>query len=114
MIQECQTIQDFERLVTASYEGPVFLFKHSTRCPVSAGRWRTFQSFAEARQGPQFYRVLVVENRPVSMHIAAQSGIRHESPQAILFERGEPLWHASHGSITEEAMAQALGQARSA
>jgi bacillithiol system protein YtxJ len=55
--------------------------------------------------------VLVVEDRPVSMHVADQTGVRHQSPQAILLYRGEPVWDESHYRITQDSMEAALERA---
>ena len=41
MISECKKKRDFEQLVADSYNKPVFVFKHSTSCPISASRWRS-------------------------------------------------------------------------
>ena len=113
MIQDCTTNEDFEQLLADSQDVPVFLFKHSTRCSISASRWRLLQGYAarEARAG--FCRLLVIEDRALSMYVAQETGIRHQSPQAILFHRGEPVWDASHYSITEEDMTAALERALS-
>jgi len=46
----------------------------------------------------------VVADRPVARGIAERCGVRHESPQAILFEAGRPVWHASHDAITLGAL----------
>ena len=113
MISECTKNQDFERLVADSYEKPVFVFKHSTSCPISASRWRLFQSFAEQESRAAFHRVLVIQDRSVAHHIAEKTGIRHQSPQAILLYQGRPTWDASHYSITREDMAAALERALS-
>ena len=108
MVGECRTNQDFDRLVASSHTRPVFLFKHSTRCPISGSRWRAYESFAGMRKDADFARVLVVENRSVSAYVAGQTDVTHQSPQAILLFQGEPVWHVSHWSITEEAMTAAL------
>jgi bacillithiol system protein YtxJ len=113
MIKDCQTSEDFEQLLADSQDMPVFLLKHSTRCSISAGRWRMFQGFADQEVRAAFCRLLVIEDRPLSMHVAQETGIRHQSPQAILFYRGEPIWDASHYSITEEDMTAALERALS-
>jgi bacillithiol system protein YtxJ len=113
VIRECKQNGDFERLVADSHEKPVFLFKHSTSCPISASRWRLFQSFAESESRAAFHRVLVIEDRPVARHIAEATGIQHQSPQAILLYNGKAIWNASHYSITEEDMAAALERALS-
>lgn len=111
MVQDCQTVKDFASLVRASQNKPVFVFKHSTRCPISASRWRVVQEYADRESRADFGRVLVVENRPLSMRIADETGVRHQSPQAILFYRGEPVWDESHYRITEEEMKAALERA---
>ena len=108
MIKDCRTEKDFEQLLTQSQDVPVFLLKHSTRCSISASRWRLFQGFADKEARAAFCKLLVIEDRPLSMHVAQKIGVRHQSPQAILFYRGEPVWDASHYSITEEDMTAAL------
>jgi len=113
VVNECRTAEDLERLVAESVTRPVFLFKHSTRCPISASRWRAFQAYADGKREAAFYRVLVVEDRALSARIAQVTGIEHQSPQAILLYRGQAVWDASHWSITKDAMGDALSKALS-
>jgi bacillithiol system protein YtxJ len=54
------------------------------------------------------WKVLVIEDRPLAMHIAEDTGIDHQSPQSILFIQGRPLWKASHRTITKERLCEAL------
>jgi len=111
MVQDCRTVADFSALLNASRDKPVFLFKHSTRCPISASRWRIVQEYAEREGRADFWKLLVVEDRPVSMHVADQTGVHHQSPQAILLYRGMPVWYESHYRITAEDMQAALERA---
>lgn len=111
MVQDCRTIGNFSSLLKASQERPVFVFKHSTRCPISASRWRILQEYADHESRADFWKVLVVEDRPVSMHVADQTGVGHQSPQAILLYRGRPVWSESHYRITEDDMKAALERA---
>jgi len=46
--------------------------------------------------------------RALSSAIAEATGVRHQSPQAILLRDGEAVWDTSHGRITEEALGEAL------
>ena len=108
MISECKKNKDYEQIVADSHEQPVFVFKHSTSCPISASRWQLFQTFAAQESRAAFHRVLVIQDRPVSRHIAQETGVRHQSPQAILLHQGRSVWDASHYSITEEGMTAAL------
>jgi len=108
MILPCQSEEDFQRLLADSYSGPVFLLKHSTRCPISAAAQAQFQRFAEDHPTVACWQVLVIEQRALSNLIAAETGITHQSPQVLRFSAGKPVWHAAHNSISAAALAKAL------
>lgn len=104
MIIACQSEDDYRRLLDDSHVMPILLLKHSTRCPISAAAEREFTRFAaEAAEGA-CRQVLVVEQRPLSQQIAQETGVVHQSPQVLLFKDGKVVWHATHYSITAEAM----------
>lgn len=111
MIQDLATVQDYEQMLARSQARPVFLLKHSTRCPISASRWREFQDFAGGEGRADFYRLLVVENRTLSIYVAEATGIRHQSPQVFLFSQCRLTWHQSHWAITADEMRAALESA---
>lgn len=70
-----------------------------------------FHDFAdEAPSSPStlFTQVKVIEHRDISNAIESQLDIRHESPQLLLLREGKVAWHASHFSITGEAIKSAL------
>ena len=50
----------------------------------------------------------VIADRATARGIADRCGVRHESPQAILFENGRAAWHVSHRAITSAALAAAF------
>ncbi|MHB9132218.1 MAG: bacillithiol system redox-active protein YtxJ [Armatimonadota bacterium] len=110
MLLPCQNDDDFHRLLQDSQAAPVFLLKHSTRCPVSAGAKTRFDKYAADHPEVECWYVLVVEQRPLSLAIAEQTGVQHQSPQAILFVEGKPVWNASHWSISESALAEAYDE----
>lgn len=78
----------------------VLLFKHSPVCPISAVANAEYAAFCRDQPAVPTLFVDVIADRPTARAIAEHSGIRHESPQAILFEQGKPTWHASHDAIT--------------
>ena len=47
--------------------------------------------------------------RDVSGAVAERTGVRHQSPQALLIRDGKVVWYASHYSIQATAIDQALG-----
>ena len=60
------------------------------------------------RRNPRIlaYLVDVRAQRSVSQQVAMRSGVEHESPQIIVFQRGAVVWNASHDDITAEALAR--------
>ena len=108
MVVQLRHHTDLEQLLQRSNEDPVLIFKHSTQCPISSAAYEEFLEFtADAEEVPCGV-VLVIENRPVSNSIAAELGVRHESPQAIVVEGGHQKWNASHWAITADALKKAL------
>jgi bacillithiol system protein YtxJ len=97
----------FDELVARSHDSPVVLFKHSTTCPISA---RAHHQMAKLPTGVAGAVSLVVVQRAreLSRRVAEQTGIRHESPQAIILRNGQAVWSASHFDITAEAVEQAV------
>lgn len=52
--------------------------------------------------------IRVVESRPASNHVAEITGIRHESPQLILFKDGKAVFDRDNWDITPEELQAAL------
>jgi bacillithiol system protein YtxJ len=97
--------ETLEELLKRSHTEPVIVFKHSTTCPISAA------AYAEMSQVPTDVSLVVVQRaRDVSREIEARTGLRHESPQAIILRNGEAVWNASHWSIKAEAVETAVHQ----
>lgn len=90
------------------------ILKHSYRCPISARAKGEVDRFLKKYQVEHhdpldFELVDVVENRDRSDEISRQTGINHESPQAILFDKkGRVCWHCSHRQVTREALLEAV------
>jgi bacillithiol system protein YtxJ len=88
----------------AAGPGAAWVLKHSRTCPVSSFAFAEVREYAEAHPEDPVGLVVVQDHRPVSEHAAAATGVRHESPQILLFVDGALRWHASHGAITRAAM----------
>ncbi len=86
---------ELDKLFDESNEKPVVLFKHSLTCPISAG---VYQEISGATA--DIHIVVMQHARDVSNKIAERTGIRHESPQAIVLKNGKPVYHASHYDVT--------------
>ena len=91
--------------LAAAIESPrAVLFKHSTRCPVSAYVIDEVMAFAEDHPEWPVYLLKVIEQRPLSNEAAERLGVRHESPQAFVLHRGRVRWHGSHNEVTADAL----------
>ena len=104
-------MSELDEAVDSSSHRPVFVYKHSTVCPVSARAAKEYHGFAEAgasASNPLFTQVMVIENRDLSNEIESRLEVRHESPQVLLVRDGKVTWHASHFDITEAHIRTAL------
>jgi len=86
--------EKLEALFHASHTQPVIIFKHSTSCGISAGVYREVQAV-----DADVNLVVVQRNRDISNAISQLTGVRHESPQAIVLLNGSPVYQASHWDI---------------
>ncbi|CAH1207045.1 hypothetical protein PAECIP111893_02680 [Paenibacillus plantiphilus] len=105
------TVDQWMTALEATANRPLLIFKHSTRCPVSAGAYDELTGWLEdaSRLRIDYAFVYVVEDRSVSDAIAGTLGLKHESPQAILIVNGKVMWDASHWSITYSTLDEHLG-----
>ena len=104
-------MEELDEAVASSSDRPVFIYKHSTVCPVSARAADHYHDFAEGDASsppPLFTQVLVIENRELSNEIESRLSVRHESPQLLLLRDGKVAWHASHFSISADNIKSAL------
>ena len=92
-----------EELFTRSNEEPVLLFKHSTACPISA---RAYSQMTAVKTPVSI--VVVQKSRDVSREVEQRTGLRHETPQALVIRNGRAVWNASHFDITSDVVEQAV------
>jgi bacillithiol system protein YtxJ len=87
----------------ASVEKPVVIFKHSTRCSISA----VAKSRLERAHEPEnisFYYLDLLSFRNLSNKIADEFSVEHESPQVLMIRNGECVYDESHGGIRMEEL----------
>ena len=108
MIKNFETYDDFAVLIENSKQNPQLLLKHSTRCPISRAAMAEFERFDSKHEIADLWHLSVLDNQDVSEVVSDSTGIVHESPQAIVFYRGEAIWDASHYDIEVEAMLKAV------
>ena len=105
------TLDDLNRVITLSEERPVFIYKHSSICPICSRTYRIYHQYADTAEpetGPFFAEVFVIEHRDVSNAVAQRLNVMHQSPQLLLISEGRAVWDTSHFNITKESMDSAL------
>ena len=97
--------EEFEQLL----ENHMFLLlKHSLTCPISGAAFDEYSKFVNEQPAIETAYLAVQEAKPLSEYVRDTTGIKHESPQAILFKNREAVWNTSHGRITAENLEQAF------
>jgi bacillithiol system protein YtxJ len=119
---DIQPITDINEWITlweaekAEDAGALLVFKRSPICPTShfvEGIFNRYVKNLPESKDLKIISVDVVGARPLSQRIAADTKIKHESPQALLISRGQNvLWNASHGAIDDESLTKALAVAK--
>jgi bacillithiol system protein YtxJ len=104
-----QSEDQLEDLVAISEQQACLIFKHSTRCSISAiAKTRLERNWEiEANQLVPYYLDLLAY-RDLSQQVAQQFGITHQSPQVLVIRNGRCVFDASHLSIDTAAIEQAL------
>lgn len=107
------SMDDLDSLLKQSDQRAVFLFKHSTVCPISGHAEAEYHRYASSVESDVTCGFLDLRaHRDISDAIEQRLGIVHQSPQAILVVNGKPVWRASHHDITTDALAAAVAENR--
>jgi bacillithiol system protein YtxJ len=86
-------------IVTRSQTKPQVIFKHSTRCSISAVALQRLQK-SQQPDGLDFYFLDLLAHRPLSNKVAEFFGVHHESPQILLIKEGKCIFDESHLGIS--------------
>lgn len=104
-----RNVADFENLISASDEKPLVIFKHSTRCPISSMALDRFNdAVSDIADLANLVMVDVIDDRPLSLHIADVLQITHQSPQVIVVSKQEAIYDNSHNGIQGKSVLSLL------
>jgi len=98
---------DWETILKSSETIPQLVYKHSTRCSVSAVAKARLER-AEAPEHVQFHYLDLIRYRQVSNRIAEDTGVHHESPQVLLIVNGKCVFNESHMAINMDDIVAAI------
>ena len=88
-----------KEIIELSFEKPILIFKHSTRCSISKMALNQFESDYDLKDKIELYYLDLIENRLISNEVAKVFGVVHQSPQILLIRDGKSIFNASHESI---------------
>src|SRR5688572_30576247 len=88
-----------KQVVTKSQIKPQVIFKHSTRCSISAVALQRLQK-AEQPADLDFYYLDLLNHRSISNKISDIFHVHHESPQVLIIREGHCVYDESHLGIS--------------
>ncbi len=98
----CSTIKQ------RSFERDVLVFKHSYTCSISQMAKLRLENQWDDTLDLEVYLIDVKANRELSLALAEDLQVVHESPQVLLLRNGECLHDASHFDISIDELKEVL------
>ncbi len=98
---------ELDALIASSEEGPAVVFLHDESCPISSA---AYDEMLDVRADVSL--IDVTTDHEVKKAVEQRSGIKHASPQVIVFRDGKPAWDASHGKIRADRVSEAVTKAQ--
>jgi bacillithiol system protein YtxJ len=103
-----ETLDQLATIDAESAKQPVMIFKHSTRCNISATSLARLERGWKNDFPVKPYYLDLISFRALSDEIAFRYGIHHESPQVLLIRDGKCVYNESHMAITVEDLLKSL------
>ncbi|MEO1434057.1 MAG: bacillithiol system redox-active protein YtxJ [Bacteroidota bacterium] len=108
--KDLNNMDQLTQLIKDSSDKPVMIFKHSTRCGISARAQFMLESGWDIDPADlDFYYLDLIAHRPISNEIAARLGVVHQSPQLILVKDQKAVFDTSHHMVSLATVKQAIG-----
>jgi len=96
-------------IIALSNSIPVYIFKHSTTCGISAQAKENLEiSFQNTDKPFLLYYLDLLKYRSVSNEVASRLNVHHQSPQLILVHNGQVAFTTSHHKIKATILEDSL------
>lgn len=103
------SVSDIAHIQSRSTEVPCLIFKHSTRCNISAiAKYRLEDDWQKKSADIEPYYLDLLQYRDISNQVADLFNVYHESPQVLLISGGECVYDASHLDISVDELQEAV------
>ncbi|SRR5258706_633038 len=98
---ELNSEQQIEQIKEESKTQPVLIFKHSTRCAISATTLNRLERNWKPEEvtALKMYYLDLLSYRNISQRVAESFDVEHESPQVLILREGNPVYVRSHFDI---------------
>lgn len=102
-------IRQIEEIQKISKDVPVLIYKHSTRCSTSRMMLdRLERSWSNHERNPKPFFLDLITFREISNKIAEVFDVEHESPQVLIIDNGQIIYHGSHFEINYQTILAAI------
>lgn len=91
--------EQLKQIISKSQIKPQVIFKHSTRCSISAVALQRLQKVSQPSD-IDFYFLDLLSYRGLSNKIADTFNVHHESPQVLVIKDGTCVYEESHMGIS--------------
>ena len=96
-------------IIALSNSIPIYIFKHSTTCGISAQAKENLEiSFKNTDKPFLLYYLDLLKYRSISNEVASKFNVHHQSPQLILVHNGEVVFTTSHHKIKTNILEDSL------
>jgi bacillithiol system protein YtxJ len=91
--------EQLKQIISKSQLRPQVIFKHSTRCSISAVALQRLQKTSQPSD-IDFYYLDLLANKSLSNKVAEVFKVNHESPQVLVIRDGACVYDESHMGIS--------------
>jgi bacillithiol system protein YtxJ len=96
-----------EAIAEASHMQPQLIFKHSTRCSISAAaKHRLELNLDKLRTQFKLHFLDLILHRDISNGVASRFAVLHESPQVLVIVKGQVVLNITHYDIDPDRILQ--------
>ena len=98
-----------DEIIALSNSIPVYIFKYSTTCGISAQAKENVEiSFKNTDKPLKFYYLDLLKYLSISNEVASKLNVHHQSPQLILVHDGQVAFTTSHHKIKANILEDSL------
>ncbi len=100
-----ESSETLTEMIQQSFESPLIVYKHSSRCSISTLALSRLQS---DNYEAELYFLDIIGFREISNEIEKRFKVIHQSPQLLIIHKGECVFNTSHLDISAPVVEKQL------